>query len=91
MISSGVTATATSGDTAVTLFDCAGTAVFRVTVVNEGGVAGFFSIDGGTTWARLPATSSVTVPIPEKPRSIICKVKRIAGGSNLSGVYGFGE
>lgn len=91
MFSNGTTAIATTDDTAVSVFtSSSGYLVNQLTVINEGGVAGFFSDDGGTTWARLPATSSVTIKITP-PKAVDVKVKRVASGSNLSGVYAIGS
>lgn len=90
MISSGTTAIATASDTAVTLLTINQT-VRRITIINEGSVAGFFSIDSGTVWARLPAgPSSVTIEVPETPiTNRTVQIKRESGGSNVEDVYGF--
>lgn len=87
-ITSGTTATATNGDTAVTLLDTSRSLVRRVTIINEGSVAGFFSVDNGANYARLPATSSVTV-ILQSQKPCVVKVKRIASGTDLANVWGF--
>ncbi len=90
LISSDTTAVATVSDAAVTLV--AGVGPGRgyryIAVINEGAVAGFFSIDGGTRWARLPASGSVFLSNIQTAGEVV-KIKREPGGSNLSGVYGF--
>lgn len=94
MYSSGTTAVATSNDTAVSLITIpAGASYNRLVIINEGTVAGFYSIDGGNTWARLPAGVAGT------PYRVECldrsstspQVKRIASGSNLASVYASAE
>lgn len=89
MISSGTTALATSSDAAAAAFDSGALPLSRVTFINEGSVAGFFSVDGGITWGRLPATASVTVKI-SPPAPVIASVKRVESGSNLATVWAFG-
>lgn len=89
--SSGETALATVSDTAVDAIT-AGGRFNRVRIVNEGSVSGFYSTDGGTTWQRLPAASILTddeLGFPVAPAGITLgvKIKRVAGGPNLSGVY----
>lgn len=84
--SSGETAVTTNSNTAVTLVTLAKDELTTsVTIINEGSVAGFFSLDGGTTWARLPADCSLTIP-HETNQSIL--VKRVADGTDLADVYG---
>lgn len=88
-VTSGETAKATTDDTAVEVIaaQSKGSQPYRhCRIVNEGAVAGFYSIDGGTTWERLPASSYLTddgVYIMNKA----LQIKRVAGGSDLSGVY----
>jgi hypothetical protein len=90
MKTSGATAKATTADTAVELISATttGRPFTWLSIINEGSVAGFFSIDGGTTWARLPAGPSA-VSIPVGVKSLAVQIKRVAGGTNLSGVWGF--
>ena len=93
MITSGETAIATSGDTAVDVFTsptAGSTGYTQVVVINEGAVAGFFSIDGGTTWARLPASSSIICK-PANASVPSLKVKRVASGTNLAGIWGWAQ
>ncbi len=85
---SGVTAKATTANAAIEVIAATNAKIFRhVRIVNEGAVAGFFSIDGGTNWERLPASAVVTddgIFI----KNMAIQIKRISGGSDLSGVFG---
>ena len=86
---SGLTAQVTTTDTAIELVAAVPDAeVTGVCVMNEGPVAGFFSIDGGTEWARLPAGGSPTLDRCLLINTAVL-VKRVAGGANLSGLWGF--
>lgn len=59
MYSSGTSATATTSASAATLITIPPGAAYNVLkITNEGGPAGFFSIDGGSTWARVPGSGS---------------------------------
>jgi hypothetical protein len=91
MISSGETAISTSGDTAVTaLTNTAGSGRKPyVDIINEGAAAGFYSIDSGGTYARLPAASAIHLDLKHNPlaEGTTIKVKRVASGTDLSGVY----
>jgi hypothetical protein len=91
MISSGETAIETTDADPVTLLAItAGDTVRNVSIVNEG-AAGFFSDDGGTTWARLPAGPvAVNLDYPAGYGGGIL-IKRESGspGDDLSGVYAF--
>lgn len=89
MFSSGETGLTTNSDTAVTAIAMPANGFFRniknAMITNEGGVAGFVSIDNGITWVRLPASTTIYM------RSIITggsiMIKRVSGGSDLSGVF----
>jgi len=88
-VTSGTTAKATTADTAVEVIATQGPArTFRhARLINEGAVAGFWSADGGSTWSRLPAATVITdddIYIRDKA----VQVKRVAGGSDLSGIWG---
>ena len=90
MISSGTTAIATTDDTAVAALVNATGSFQKITIVNEGTAAGFYSPDGGGTWPRLPAAPSgaatiITFEQPPGPVNVL--VKRIASGTDLSGIY----
>ena len=85
--SSGTTPLATSGDAAVEVLAANANAVYHhVRIINEGTAAGFYSIDGGTTWNRLPA-QSVVEDNGVKVVNQAVEIKRVAGGSDLSSVY----
>lgn len=88
LISSGTTAVATTDDTAVTALaaDTSQAYLNEMVIINEGSAPGFFSIDGGTVWARLPAGPS-SVRIQQRQAYQGVKVKRVSGGTNLSGIY----
>ncbi len=89
-VTSGLTAIATTSNTAVEVIAAKGpgSQPYRhCRIVNGGAVAGFYSIDGGTTWERLPASTALTddgVHIMNKA----VQIKRVAGGSDLAGVFG---
>lgn len=94
MISSGTSALSTGSDSAVTAIAASDARIHRVTFVNEGTVAGFGSPDAGITWVRIPAAAAATSPVgvtvdfrevPKKNSGIL--IKRVSGGSNMSGVY----
>ncbi len=86
-VSSGATPLATSGNAAVTALAANANAVYHhVRIVNEGTVAGFYSIDGGSTWNRLPA-QSVVEDNGVKVVNQAVEIKRVASGSDLSSVY----
>ena len=88
LLSSGETALATTSDTAVTAIaaDTTQNYLNELVIINEGTTPGFFSIDGGTTWARIPAGPS-SVRIATRQIYSGVKIKRVAGGSNLSGIW----
>lgn len=90
LVTSGETPKSSSSDTAVPLIAALQDGVFmeHVVIDNEGAVAGFFSIDGGTTWARLPA-STVVVLDGVWIASTAIQVKRVSGGSDITDVYGW--
>jgi hypothetical protein len=85
--SSGTSPIATTTNSAVqALAADAVNTYYHIRIVNEGAAAGFYSIDGGTTWSRLPA-SSVIKNDGVKIADAAIQVKRIADGTNLSAVY----
>lgn len=62
MYSSGTTAIATASAAAVALMTIPAGASYNVLrIVNERSVAGFFSVDGGATWGRIPAATTSSV------------------------------
>ncbi len=88
MISSGETAVATASNASVTLIAAvAGQFFQQLVIVNEGSVAGYFSIDGGATWGRLPASARLDLSVRIENQAVT--IKRITDGSNLADVYGF--
>lgn len=87
MISSGTTAVVTTTNTAVTLIAANVHPCRNITIVN-GSVAGFFSIDGGTTYCFM-AASSINTLNGVFISSVAVKVKRITDGSDLANVYGY--
>ncbi len=92
MISSGLTAIVTTGPAALPLFAMtAGDSYNRLTVINEGAVAGFVSIDGGSTWARVPAGASAASPskITIRERSNSAPLLKRDGSSDMGGVFAF--
>ncbi len=105
MINSGATAITTGGsDNPVTLFtvpanysapSAAGFPqnAFTLTLLNEGSTAGFWSVDG-TNWQRLPAgPAQVTsaVPFGTSGAATAVQVKRVPGGSDLTGIWGWAQ
>lgn len=92
-LTSGETAVSTSSDTAVQLIAATRNMLANLTVINEGGAAGFISIDGGTTFPyRLPAgPSSRSIQFSNAIRNLGIYVKRVSGGADLSGIYGDAE
>ena len=79
-------AVATTSDTAVTVISSIDRDEADLHILNTSSVAGFFSIDGGTTWGYLPA-GPCDIKLSGVPSSASVKVKRIASGSNLTGIY----
>lgn len=86
MVTSGTTASSTSSAAAVVVLTATQTSSVSATkfeVVNEG-PAGFFSIDGGNNWIRLPASSAVQDTAARGVNGI--QIKR-DGATDMSGVY----
>jgi len=85
--SSGVTAKATTDNSAVEVIAADSTNnYYHFRIFNSGSVAGFYSYDGGTTWHYLPTASSLLhndVLISNQA----VQIKRVADGSNVTGVY----
>lgn len=88
MPSSGLTGGATTDDSAVELiaYSALRGTERNASIVNEGTVAGFFSLDGKVTWDRLPALYEVP-RLNRQKRVHSVWIKRIASGSNLSSVF----
>ena len=96
---SNTTAGATTTDAAVEIISAAtfgAQPIYNITIINEGTIAGFFSVDGGIGWQRLPATVASTNPVPLTLRSQMkafsggVQIKRIASGTNLANVWAYG-
>jgi hypothetical protein len=87
MKTSGSTAVSTTSDTAVVAIAAPSNVNdidTSLIILNEGGVVGFFSIDNGITWARLPA-GGISLDFINLNQGV--QVKRVAGGTNLSGIW----
>src|SRR6476620_8098944 len=94
MKTNGVTGVSTPFDSAATLLAMgAGTLsaqqANRLVITNTSANAGYFSLDGGSTWGYIPAAiggKPVPIEVLEKfNRDVL--MKRVAGGTNLSGVF----
>lgn len=89
LVASAVAGVDTTDDDPVVLI--AGSAVTggargNAIILNESAVPGFFSVDGGVVWARLAASYAVDLPgIGIESNGI--QIKRIPGGTNLTGVF----
>jgi hypothetical protein len=86
-VTSGTVAKATTGDDPVELIAAQPNDVLHhVRIINEGAAPGFYSIDGGNTWERLPAQASISdddVIVSNTP----IMIKRVSGGTDLSGIF----
>ena len=92
MPSNGITPVGTHGDAPATALAADPTSVWHnLIITNTGASAGFFSIDGGATWHYLPAqVNSVPGGVFLNNQTIVhqsIQIKRVAGGTDLSGVY----
>ena len=87
MITSGETEKVTTSDAAVIALNAGPQIVRKIQIINEGDAPGFFQFDG-INWGRLPAKSSVSLE-PTASLTYGVKVKRVAGGANLSGIYAY--
>ena len=86
-LSSGVTGIDTDGNAAIELIGAsllAHCTHFRI--VNTSAVAGFYSTDGGTVWNYLPASMAITDDDLDI-NNVACQLKRVADGSNVTGVF----
>ena len=88
---------ATSGDAAVTLLTLSGS-YSQITILNEGTVAGFVSVDGWLNAIKLPAgatgapasiTISAAVPGGIPSGTMTVAMRRATGGTDLTGVSAF--
>lgn len=92
MRSSGVTGISTSGDAAVPVLARGQNLDNFVRVTNASLVAGFVSLDGGATWKYLPpgqagAPYTIVFDLRRQPRYADVQLKRIASGTDVTGVY----
>lgn len=83
----------TSDDTAVTVLAADDNEVFgAIQIINTGAAPGFFSVDkdgdGTRIWRYLPAYMSRCIERPALVSNYAIQIKRVAGGSNMTGVYG---
>jgi len=86
-LSSGTTPLATTtAEVVVTALVANASRVYHhVRIVNEGTVAGFYSLDGGTTWLRLPSQCVITddnVTVD----NVAIQIK-VTGADDLGSVY----
>ncbi len=85
MFSSGITAISTSADAAVTLVTVEG-GYNHLAIYNTSANAGFFSIDGGTTWGYIApggATNpSTTIWSGNSNKNVL--IKRVPSGSDIT-------
>lgn len=91
MISTGIVAVVTAGDSPVTILN-PGIAPLvsnyqNITINNSGTISGFFSVDGGATWCYLRPSSDTTLLQAPIPGPVL--VKRIPGGTDLAGVFAY--
>lgn len=86
MISSGTSAIVTNSSAAVEILPATPSTLFSHIAISNEGAAGFFSVDAGTTWARLVAGTTVLDDVTLVNVSI--QIKR-AGSTDMSGVYAF--
>lgn len=85
MLTSGTTALATSSAAAVTVIDLGANIPYTANgLLLISAVAGFFSVDGGTTWARMPAATLVLQRVYVMGDIL---VKR-DGVTDMTGVFG---
>jgi hypothetical protein len=86
MLSSGTSAITTNSTASVQLLSVPSQTLFKLlAIINEGTTAGFFSIDNGTTWARLPAGAEFGLRDIVVTGNVL--VKR--DSSDLSGIFGW--
>ena len=94
MFSSGISAISTaSASNTVLITIPSGASYNRLVIVNEGGGAGFFSVDGGSTWGRISAAASATAPVVVTwfGRSNSSPLIKRDTTTNLSAIYAFAD
>lgn len=88
--SSGTAAKATTDENPITLITLAKDELTTlVVIINEGSVAGDFSLDAGTTWARLPADCTLTLPYATNQNILVRRADGSVSASDLADLYGF--
>lgn len=89
MICSGTTLLTTASDAAVAVPNILPGNYQQISVINTGAAPGFFAADGGandSSWVYVPASGSVTITGNLLVTAGGIKIKRIAGGTNMTGV-----
>jgi hypothetical protein len=86
--SSGVTTQSTTNDDVLTLIshDDIPAGATAVRVVNEGGIAGYVSLDNAGCWERLPADQVITYFYASRATVHSVQVKRIPSGTQMTGL-----
>lgn len=87
IFSTGATTYATNGAGAVTVFTTPASQFFTHLTIINGGAAGFFSFDGGTTLVPLPAGNSTLDGLAVTPGSVLSIVR--AGSTDMSAVQAY--
>jgi len=79
---------ATTDDTAVACLAAqSGQRFSNIAIFNDGSVSGWFSIDGGVVWRRLPARTSRSMD-GVVIGNVAVQIKRTASGSNMTKIHG---
>jgi hypothetical protein len=90
MISTGLTALTTTGQQTITLLNSL-SPFATIVLINEGPTAGFFSVDGGSSWARMPAAAAATSPVVITIQNTFNEVNLQVQGNNLSGLWAWAK
>lgn len=91
---SSLSGKSTNSDNPVVLLTFSGAAPYtQITVLNEGTVAGFISIDNWTTPIKLPASSPTSITLGSLSLGVsggtTLQFRRATGGSDVTGVSAF--
>lgn len=92
MIPSGSTGTVTVGNAAVIVIALTGivSGLKNIHVTNEGTAPGFLSVNGGVDWIRIAggtATQPFLLTLYGIQFSGSVQIKRVAGGTDMSGIW----
>jgi hypothetical protein len=88
MFGSGENTLSTSGDTPITLIAANAGLYGSVTIYNESGIAGAFSLDGGASFQRWPPTvHSLCIGAVISNKAVM--FKRVASGTDVTGLSAF--